>query len=381
MDTGSGVQPHYVVWTPKIYTPTNERVYFAFDFDQALPCHFNFELNSDHPHSRALEIDYQNGSSQAVRKTTANSSPGVESFQINNLFERELCPASGQHVANVSDEMSNNMNTMVKVYAYQSQFVHLICGLIGWTYFLAWSVSFYPQIILNYRRRSTHGLNVDFVLLNVVGFACYALYNVLLYFYPVALTSYYEKYPDNLAPVELNDVAFAVHALILCLITMFQVWFYDKTLSRVHISKATVVFISMSAAYVLLSIFYQHGSLIDVLEAASLVKVGVTLVKYIPQAYQNFHRQSTVGWSIYNILLDFTGGSLSILQMALEAWNYNIWTNSNPVKLALGGISIMFDCIFILQHYVLYRHNNGDQRNGMAMTNGEHEDTRRLINV
>ena len=35
----------------------------------------------------------------------------------------------------------------------------------------------------------------------------------------------------------------------------------------------------------------------------------------------NFKRQSTVGWSIGNVLLDFTGGSLSILQMFLLAYN------------------------------------------------------------
>ena len=36
----------------------------------------------------------------------------------------------------------------------------------------------------------------------------------------------------------------------------------------------------------------------------------------------NFRRKSTVGWSIGNVLLDFTGGSLSILQMFLTSYNY-----------------------------------------------------------
>lgn len=35
----------------------------------------------------------------------------------------------------------------------------------------------------------------------------------------------------------------------------------------------------------------------------------------------NFKRQSTLGWSIGNVLLDFTGGSLSIIQMFLLAYN------------------------------------------------------------
>lgn len=37
----------------------------------------------------------------------------------------------------------------------------------------------------------------------------------------------------------------------------------------------------------------------------------------------NYKRQSTVGWSIGNILLDFTGGVFSILQMVINAYNFS----------------------------------------------------------
>lgn len=46
----------------------------------------------------------------------------------------------------------------------------------------------------------------------------------------------------------------------------------------------------------------------------------------------NYRRQSTVGWSIGNILLDFTGGSLSILQMFLLAYNNGECMASNLHK-------------------------------------------------
>ena len=42
------------------------------------------------------------------------------------------------------------------------------------------------------------------------------------------------------------------------------------------------------------------------------------------QAYMNYRRQSTDGWSIGNVLLDFTGGTLSILQMILQSYNNGI---------------------------------------------------------
>ncbi|KAG7217461.1 hypothetical protein INR49_021515 [Caranx melampygus] len=54
---------------------------------------------------------------------------------------------------------------------------------------------------------------------------------------------------------------------------------------------------------------------LDYLYYFSYIKLAVTLIKYVPQAYMNYRRQSTEGWSIGNVLLDFTGGILSILQM------------------------------------------------------------------
>ena len=32
---------------------------------------------------------------------------------------------------------------------------------LGWTYFLCWSLSFYPQLLTNYRRKSVVGLSLE----------------------------------------------------------------------------------------------------------------------------------------------------------------------------------------------------------------------------
>lgn len=71
----------------------------------------------------------------------------------------------------------------------------------------------------------------------------------------------------------------------------------------------------------------------------------------------NYRRKSTLGWSIGNILLDFTGGTLSMLQMMLNAYNYDDWQSlfGDPTKFGLGLFSVLFDIVFIVQHYVLYR--------------------------
>ncbi|VDO99023.1 unnamed protein product [Heligmosomoides polygyrus] len=94
-------------------------------------------------------------------------------------------------------------------------------------------------------------------------------------------------------------------------------------------------------------------------------------------AVLNFRRKSTSGWSIGNVLLDFTGGCLDILQMCLQCWNVSDWSAffGNPVKFGLGLISILFDILFIVQHYVLYRHASRTTRTesksgGLEMEDG-----------
>jgi cystinosin len=62
---------------------------------------------------------------------------------------------------------------------------------------------------------------------------------------------------------------------------------------------------------------------LDFLNACAYIKLAITLIKYVPQAVMNYRRKSTVGWSIGNILLDFTGGILSMLQMILNSYNYS----------------------------------------------------------
>ena len=71
----------------------------------------------------------------------------------------------------------------------------------------------------------------------------------------------------------------------------------------------------------------------------------------------NFRRKSTVGWSIGNVLLDFTGGSLSMLQMIMDSYNLDDWSSffGDFTKFGLGMFSVLFDILFIMQHYVCYR--------------------------
>lgn len=54
----------------------------------------------------------------------------------------------------------------------------------GWLYFFTWSLSFYPQFLLNWRKKSVVGLSLDYVSLNVMGFICYSIFNIAFFFDP-----------------------------------------------------------------------------------------------------------------------------------------------------------------------------------------------------
>lgn len=100
------------------------------------------------------------------------------------------------------------------------------------------------------------------------------------------------------------------------------------------------IFIIFGVVSVVLSLVHTINYL-ALIQYISYIKLAITLVKYVPQvrrimftknydsftgahslkAFMNYKRKSTVGWSIGNVLLDLTGGVMSILQMMLIAYN------------------------------------------------------------
>ena len=88
---------------------------------------------------------------------------------------------------------------------------------------LSWSASFYPQPWLNWKRRSTEGFAIDFPLLNVLGFVCYAISTCSFFYSPTIRQQYAARHPASPeSTVRLNDVAFGVHAVMMVVLTYSQ---------------------------------------------------------------------------------------------------------------------------------------------------------------
>lgn len=96
----------------------------------------------------------------------------------------------------------------------------------------------------------------------------------------------------------------------------------------------------------------------------SYEKLFISTTKGVPQAYLNYMRKSTEGWSIHNVLCDFTGGLLSVLQLLLDCWATDDWSGirGDPLKFGLGLVSMLFDLCFFVQHFVLYPQRGSDGR-------------------
>ncbi|VDM60654.1 unnamed protein product [Angiostrongylus costaricensis] len=242
-------------------------------------------------------------------------------------------------------------DVFVRVTVIKSHFIDGLTIAVGWIYFSAWSLSFYPQIYLNFRRKRWDILHYQTVTSDPAVYI---------------RAEYVREHPRSPIPVLMNDVIFALHALTACVITATQCLFYERENQSVSvICKVLSSVLVLFAAFSALASLFKFISILQLIMCFSYVKMVVTLSKYFPQMCFNFRRKSTVGWSIGNVLLDFTGGSMDILQMMLQCVNVSNWVAfyGNPVKFGLGLVSILFDIIFIIQHYVLYRGNSEAPQN------------------
>jgi len=249
--------------------------------------------------------------------------------------------------------------------------------LTGYGYVLAWSISFYPQLLLNWRRKSTAGMSIGFLWYNILGFTLYLVY-----------TSYA---PD----CTIQDQMYAGHALFITAITLMQVPLYATgkqafslgDFPRLHGKVAALLLMVLD---ICLMLHVGHFmSMLSLLYACGWLKTTTSLIKYSPQFYLNWERKSTLGFAIGAIFFDLAGGVLMLTQQAISCkYDYDngtvrpVWTwepfSGNCPKLFLGLITIFYDLAFLYQHFVMYpaasdslRLTETDLLSGKGLTGGD----------
>ena len=222
-------------------------------------------------------------------------------------------------------------------------------NVIGWVYFSAWSISFWPQILQNFRRGTVAGLSFDFLALNLVGFTCYSIYNCAQYWNATVIAQYADANKGKTPSVHANDVFFGLHAVAVTILTIAQCAALPREPGQAVSLPTRLAIAAMLAGggvYAALVAAGKGGTWWDFVLTVSYVKLAISCSKYIPQVLINWRRKSTAGWSIHNVLLDFTGGLLSVLQQCGDAQATADWgsvVGGNPVKFGLGFVRVWED--------------------------------------
>lgn len=96
---------------------------------------------------------------------------------------------------------------------------------------------------------------------------------------------------------------------------------------------------------------------IDFLYMMATIKLILSIMTYLPQILLNYRRKSCIGFNLWNPVLDCSGGVLSLLQLVLDSIDMHDVKDGllgNFPKLVLALLTLAFDGIFFIQHYVLY---------------------------
>lgn len=138
-------------------------------------------------------------------------------------------------------------------------------------------------------------------------------------------------------PTTINDIVFALHGLLMCIVMGIQIYRYDRGSQKVSWSTwffSGLLWVGVCVVALLCSL--EILPIIWFIQSLGYLKMGVTFVKYTPQAWMNYKRKSTKGWSIGAVILDMSGGVLSFGQMFTTALGAGLYHSNMHVN---GGFS------------------------------------------
>ena len=118
--------------------------------------------------------------------------------QFSTLFTpKEVGKTTVSLVENSTLNRLDLKNAYIQFTVQHSTILDLLSQIIGWIYFLSWSLSFYQQVFKNWKRKSVVGLDFDFVALNIVGFGLYSFFNVAFYWVKPIQSAYFLRHPQG----------------------------------------------------------------------------------------------------------------------------------------------------------------------------------------
>ncbi|QLG70808.1 hypothetical protein HG535_0A07500 [Zygotorulaspora mrakii] len=247
--------------------------------------------------------------------------------------------------------------------------------VLGFIYVCAWSVSMYPPVIKNWMEGSSTAISMDFVILNTTGYFYLLVSFILQLSFWVPISAAIMKGDGSVEKLIVRpkvtnfDYWYCLHGFIMNWVLVSQV-IYGSALWKFKVELHTRRMKSIYLKYWLLSIIiftglsikffrenaivgWQNSRTLNYCNNLFLLKISMSLVKYIPQVLHNYERKSMNGFAIQSVFLDVIGGVASLLQLVCQlredkGFNYITFV-ANFGKIGLALVTLIFNFTFISQ--------------------------------
>eukprot|EP00560_Eucampia_antarctica_P008269 CAMPEP_0197824246 /NCGR_PEP_ID=MMETSP1437-20131217/1520_1 /TAXON_ID=49252 ORGANISM="Eucampia antarctica, Strain CCMP1452" /NCGR_SAMPLE_ID=MMETSP1437 /ASSEMBLY_ACC=CAM_ASM_001096 /LENGTH=258 /DNA_ID=CAMNT_0043423793 /DNA_START=60 /DNA_END=833 /DNA_ORIENTATION=+ len=132
----------------------------------------------------------------------------------------------------------------------------LVSSIIGYSSFVCWSVSFYPQIIINYQLKSVVGLSIDAQVFAWLNYLCYAmLSSALVWNQDMKDNSKNMNGPDINTSIRSKELVNSIQSLLFTTILICQIIQYRGP----NVNTVSVVTIGLVTTIALFCVTYVAG--------------------------------------------------------------------------------------------------------------------------
>ena len=191
-------------------------------------------------------------------------------------------------------------------------------------FYVSWIAQFYPQVYLNFTRKTTAGLSIDSWYLSGLGYFCFCVYSSCTSF-QLEMFGTKSKYNPL---VQRFEVFFALHGLVFNGIIMLQMYHYNRGTSDIspRLNFLVVFFVAVNALYLILIASRQPSSKNFVVSSdewlLSLVySTGVILtIRWIPQAWKFYSFATYQGLSATTLILQLLGSIAAIIMILYDGY-------------------------------------------------------------
>jgi cystinosin len=174
-------------------------------------------------------------------------------------------------------------------------------------------------------------MSFNSVLLGTLGFMCYAAYTIPLYYSPAVIAQYSNAYNGSAPLVQPPDVFFCIWAVALEGVALSQIVMYVR--GRQSVSRWTIFLLAISFIFIIIVVSLTatatggmavsdapgEPSWFRCILYISYIKIGLTIIRYLPQIHLNYIRKSTEGFKYVHA---HHTCSIAFLCMVASSWHF-----------------------------------------------------------